>query len=63
MVDKKKMRLLQSHGGRISRALDFQPKRRTLKGRRWWKYHASCSVNLLKYRTKNISGLKYTGAL
>jgi hypothetical protein len=51
MVDKKKLRLLLAHGGRISRALDFRPIRRTPKGRRWWKYHASCSVNL-------IAGLK-----
>jgi hypothetical protein len=30
MVDTKKMRLLLAHGGRISRALDFQPKRQSL---------------------------------
>jgi hypothetical protein len=43
----KKLRLLQMHGGRVSRALDFRPMRRSLVGRRGWKYHASCSVNLL----------------
>jgi hypothetical protein len=47
-----KMRLLLVHGGRVSRALDFQPMRHALTGRRWWKYHASCSVNLLKCRTE-----------
>jgi hypothetical protein len=52
MVDVKKLRLLLAHGGRVSRALDFQPMRHSLCGRRGWKYHASCSVNLLKSRTK-----------
>ena len=48
MVEKKELRLLLVHGGRVSRALDFQPMRHSLLGRRWWKYHASCSVNLLR---------------
>ena len=48
MVGKKEMRLLQMHGGRNSRALDSRPVRHSLCGRRGWKYHASCSVNLLK---------------
>jgi hypothetical protein len=50
MVGMIKMRLLLVHGGRVSRALDFQPMRHALTGRRWWKYHASCSVNLLNCR-------------
>jgi hypothetical protein len=50
MVEKKKLCLLQIHGGRISRALDFRPMRHSHEGRRGWKYHASCSVNLLKSR-------------
>ncbi len=52
MVEMKELRLLLVHGGRVSRALDFQPMRHAQRGRRWWKYHASCSVNLLKYRTE-----------
>jgi len=50
MVGMLKMRLLLVHGGRVSRALDFQTMRHALTGRRWWKYHASCSVNLLNCR-------------
>jgi hypothetical protein len=30
MVDVKRMRLLLAHGGRMSRALDFRPKRQAL---------------------------------
>jgi hypothetical protein len=52
MVGMKEMRLLLVHGGRVSRALDFQPMRQSLCGRRWWKYHASCSVNLLMCRAE-----------
>jgi hypothetical protein len=52
MVEMKELRLLLVHGGRVSRALDFQPMRQSLCGRRWWKYHASCSVNLLMCRAE-----------
>jgi hypothetical protein len=56
------MRLLQMHGGRVSRALDFRPVRHSLCGRRGWKYHVSCSVNLLKMpETLAASGCKMTG--
>jgi hypothetical protein len=61
MVDKKKLRLLQMHGGRSSRALDFRPMRQTRYGRRGWKYHASCSVNLLKIpEILAVTGCKMT---
>jgi hypothetical protein len=42
----KNMCLLRWHSGRESRVRYFQPKRQSRFGRRWWKYHASCSVNL-----------------
>jgi len=58
MVGMKELRLLLVHGGRVSRALDFQPMRQSLCGRRWWKYHASCSVNLLKSRPKKFQRRK-----
>ena len=50
------MRLLLVHGGRVSRALDFQTMRQSHCGRRWWKYHASCSVNLLMCRAEKTEG-------
>ena len=60
MVEKKELRLLLVHGGRVSRALEFQPKRHSLIGRRCWKYHASCSVNLLRCRAE-MSGRRIIG--
>jgi hypothetical protein len=50
------MCLLSGHRGRKLRGRNLPPAQPIPEGRWWWKFHAPCSINLLKHRNLGSFG-------